>query len=59
MKLTDNRRWKASAHIVMIIMSFLAVVPFVLLLVSSITDENTAITNGYSFLTGKTFPGSL
>lgn len=50
MRSTDNKRWRISAHVVMIILSICAIAPFLLLIISSFTDENAAITNGYSFL---------
>ncbi|MZQ85514.1 ABC transporter permease subunit [Paenibacillus sp. 5J-6] len=37
-------------HILMILLSLACVVPFILLFLSSITDENEIIRNGYSFL---------
>lgn len=53
MKFKKNRSWEISAHLLMIILSFLSLVPFVLLIMSSITDENTVIRNGYSFFPQK------
>lgn len=53
MKLKVNRKWKVSAHIAMGIMSFFAIIPFVLLIISSFTDENAALRNGYSFFPEK------
>lgn len=41
------------ANIIMILLCVLAVVPFVLLFMSSITDEQTLITDGYRFLPKK------
>ena len=50
MKLTGSRKgWNIAANIVMCVMSFLALAPFVLLIIASFTDEQTAITNGYSY----------
>lgn len=37
------------AHIIMIILSLAALLPFVLLVICSFTDENYAIVNGFSF----------
>ncbi len=45
----DQKRWKVAAHIVMIIMSALAILPFLLLVISSFTDEAVALKNGYSY----------
>ena len=47
------RKWSISAHIVMAVLSFAALVPFVLLITSSFTDETTVIRNGYSFFPQK------
>ena len=45
----EEKRFQILAHIVLAFLSFLAVVPFVLMIVSSLTDNNTLIANGYSF----------
>ena len=45
----DQKRWKIAANIVMIIMSALAILPFLLLVISSFTDEAVALKNGYSY----------
>lgn len=37
------------AHVVLILMVFIVAVPFLLLFMSSITEENTLVRNGYSF----------
>ncbi len=49
----DQKRWRFAAHIVMIIMSASAVLPFILLVISSFTDDETALLNGYSFTPAK------
>lgn len=49
----DQKRWRAVAHVVMIILSLLALLPFVLLVVASFTDETVALMNGYSFFPEK------
>ena len=49
MRTREEKRFQIFAHIVMIILSLLAVVPFVLLVISSFTDNDTLIANGYSF----------
>jgi putative aldouronate transport system permease protein len=41
------------AHIIMICMSLFALFPFVLLIISSFTDNESAIINGYSFVPKK------
>lgn len=49
MFLTDQKRWRIASHAVMILLSTLALMPFVLLIISSFTDERVALINGYSF----------
>ena len=41
------------AHILMIVLSICAVAPFILLIMSSLTEEQTLITNGYNFFPAK------
>lgn len=49
----DQKIWKAAAHIVMILLSAAALLPFILLVVASFTDESVALMNGYSFFPEK------
>lgn len=49
----DQKRWRIAAHIVMILMSLLAIMPFILLIIASFTDETVALLNGYSYFPGK------
>ena len=49
----DQKRWKILAHVVMIVMSALALLPFILLIIASFTDETTALLNGYSYFPEK------
>jgi len=49
----DQKRWKIAAHIVMIILSVCALLPFALLIIASFTDETVALMNGYSFFPAK------
>lgn len=49
MRTKDETKFQIFAHIVMIILSFFAVIPFILLLISSFTDNDSLIANGYSF----------
>ncbi|WP_029233309.1 carbohydrate ABC transporter permease [Butyrivibrio sp. VCB2006] len=49
MRTREERNFQILAHIVMTILSLLAVVPFVLLVISSFTDNDVLISNGYSF----------
>ena len=48
-----GKGWKITANIVMILCSFLALAPFVLLIIASFTDETVALMNGYSYLPEK------
>ncbi len=48
-----GKGWKIAANIVMILCSFLALAPFVLLIIASFTDETVALMNGYSYLPEK------
>ena len=50
-----DKGYQIFANIVMILLCVLAVLPFILLFMSSVTEEQTLITDGYSFL----FPDSL
>ncbi len=52
-KIKEGTVWQIVAHIVMIIGSLLALMPFVLLLIASFTDNQTALMNGYSFFPEK------
>lgn len=45
----DQKRWHVAAHIVMILLSALAVLPFILLIIASFTEEATALKYGYSY----------
>ena len=49
----DQKRWRIVAHIVMIIISLLALLPFVLLIIASFTDERVALLDGYSYFPAK------
>ena len=49
----DQKRWRIVAHIVMIIISLLALLPFILLIIASFTDEKVALLDGYSYFTAK------
>ncbi|GAE93110.1 multiple sugar ABC transporter [Gracilibacillus boraciitolerans JCM 21714] len=52
--MNDEKRWQIYGHVVMIILSVLAIVPFVLLIIASLTDEAVILAEGYSF-----FPSEL
>ncbi|KRF04153.1 sugar ABC transporter permease [Paenibacillus sp. Soil766] len=45
----ENQGWQWAAHTVMILFSLTCLLPFALLVMSSITDETTILQNGYSF----------
>ena len=53
MKSRDTFKWQIISNTVLIIVSVLAVMPFILLLTSSFTEESWALANGYSFFPGK------
>lgn len=53
MKSIDDKRFQIIGHIVMVILSALAVIPIILLVVSSVTDNDVLVRNGYSFLPEK------
>ena len=49
---SKGEKWlEVAAHIVMIIFCILAVMPFILLVMASFTEESTAIRDGYQFIT--------
>ena len=54
MEITSQKRWVIAAYIVLTVLALLAVLPFVLLIIASFTDEITAIRDGYSY-----FPASF
>lgn len=49
----DRKRWSIAGNIVMALLSFTALMPFLLLIISSLTDENTALKYGYSYFPRK------
>ncbi|RKP56244.1 carbohydrate ABC transporter permease [Cohnella endophytica] len=49
----ENRAWQWSAHTVLILFSAACVLPFLLLVISSVTDENAIVQNGYTFFPDK------
>ncbi len=46
----NNKGFQVIVNIIFIILAFLCIMPFVLLIVSSITEESTLIREGYSFI---------
>jgi len=53
MKYREDKIFQSIGHVVMIIMTLCAIIPIILLLVSSVTDNDTLIRNGYSFFPKK------
>jgi len=49
----SRKGWNIAANIVMCVLSFLALAPFVLLIIASFTDETVAMTDGYSYFPAK------
>lgn len=54
----DQKRWQMAAHVVLAVSSALALLPFILLVIISFTDDKTAIENGYSYLPAKWSTGA-
>lgn len=53
MKSKDEKRFQIIGNIVMIVLTVLAVAPLLLVIISSLTDNNTLIRNGYSYFPEK------
>lgn len=53
MKTREEKIFQTIGHIIMILISTCALIPLVLLVISSFTDNDTLIRNGYSFLPEK------
>lgn len=53
MKNSDERHWLLAANIVLIIFSILVIVPFILLIIASFTDNKWAAVNGFTFFPKK------
>ncbi len=49
----SDKKFQIVAHIVLIILSLLAILPMILMVTSSLTDNNVLIANGYSYLPKK------
>lgn len=54
----DQKIWQMAAHVVLTVSSALALLPFILLIIISFTDDKTAIENGYSYLPAKWSTGA-
>lgn len=52
-KMSNEKAWQIGAHVVKILFSLLAVAPFVLLVIGSLTDNEWATANGFSYLPAK------
>jgi putative aldouronate transport system permease protein len=50
MRTASDKRWAACGHVLMAVLTILALAPFVLLIIASFTEESAALHNGYSFL---------
>ena len=48
-----EKRYQFFINIILILMTLVIILPFVLVFISSVTDENTLIRNGYSFFPEK------
>ena len=53
MKSKDEKRFQVIGNLVMCLMTILAVAPLLLVIISSFTDNNTLIRNGYSYFPEK------
>ena len=53
MKTKTQKRWSLAANIILTISSLLAILPFILLVVASFTDEEVAMNDGFSYLPAK------
>lgn len=49
----QSKGWQSASHIIMILFSLLAIIPFILLVIASFTDNQWALVNGISFFPGK------
>lgn len=53
MRSSSKKRWSIAANIILSICSFLAIMPFLLLIIASLTDDTVAMTDGYSYFPAK------
>ncbi|MET3545607.1 putative aldouronate transport system permease protein [Paenibacillus favisporus] len=49
----ESRGWQWAGHILLILFSLACILPFILLFISSITDDHTIAVEGYSFFPSK------
>jgi ABC-type sugar transport system, permease component len=50
---SEGRSWRIAANVVMILATAVCILPVLLLIMSSVTDESTIVRNGYSFFPAK------
>lgn len=53
MQTKSQKKWSFAANFILLIVSFLALMPFVLLVIASFTDEQVALADGYSYFPAK------
>ena len=53
MKSHSQKRWQIAANVILTISSLLAILPFILLIIASFTDEHVAMTDGFSYFPRK------
>ncbi len=53
MKTNSQKKWSIAANILLMISSLLALLPFILLIIASFTDETVANNDGYSYFPAK------
>lgn len=53
MKTREDKIYNFFAHLIMTILTLLAIIPILLMFISSMTDNNTLLQNGYSFFPEK------
>ena len=53
MKTREDKIYNFFGHLVMTILTLLAIIPILLMFISSLTDNATLLQNGYSFLPEK------
>ena len=53
MKYKDERRWSFASNIILMIFSLMALLPFILLVIASFTDNTVAVKEGYSYFPSK------
>ena len=53
MRTKEQKRFELIGHIIMIVLTLLALVPILLMVISSLTEDGTLLRNGYSFFPEK------